>query len=208
MGFNGKTIIIVGLILFIFQLINFISLNDFNPEIERAQVLAALSSIIIMLIGILFERIDSKSGEKVNLEGENKFIYDRDTPKEILEELAWGSEAILTSTAAASILINYKGKNILRRGIVSKNEFNLGDICRRSINTMKMISLVNTKFYPGKEEFDDFCPNLPSILIFPVKEDLIILIGGWSTRCFTKSDEKWIMNWTKKLPRFFEASNY
>ena len=140
--------------------------------------------------------------------GDIKFIYDNDIPKDLMDELAWGSEAILTSTAAASILINYKGKTILRRGIVSQNEFIPGEICKRSINDMKMISLVNTKFYPGKEEFDDFCPNLPSILVYPVKKDLIILIGGWSTRCFTKSDEKWIMNWIKKLPQLFENSKY
>ena len=208
MRFNGKTIIILGTVFFIFQLINFISINEINPEIERAQVLAALSSISIILIGFLFERVDPKSGEKVSLKGENKFIYEEEIPKELLDELAWGSQAILTSTAAASILINYKGKNILKRGIVSPNEFNLGEICKRSIKDMKMISLVNTKFYPGKEEFDNFCPNLPSILIYPVKKDLIILIGGWSTRCFTKSDEKWIINWIKKLPILFENSDF
>jgi len=208
MGFNGKTIVTLGVVLFIFQLANFISIQEINPEIERAQVLAALSSIFIILIGLLFERIDPKSGEKVLLKGDNKFIYEEEIPRDLLEELAWGSQAILTSTAAASILINYKGKNILRRGIVSQNEFNLGDICKRSIKDMKMISLVNTNFYPGKEEFDDFCPDLPSILIYPVKKDLIILIGGWSTRCFTKSDEKWIMNWVKKLAKIFENSNY
>tara|TARA_Y100000589_G_scaffold306776_1_gene321827 strand:+ start:1013 stop:1639 length:627 start_codon:yes stop_codon:yes gene_type:complete len=208
MGFNGKSIIYLGIILFIFQLINFLSINEINPEIERAQVLAALSSIILILVGFLFERIDPKSGKQVLLKGDNKFIYDKEIPRDLLEELAWGSEAILTSTAAASILINYKGQNILRRGIISQNEFNLGEICKRSIKDMKMISLVNTKFYPGKEEFDDFCPDLPSILIFPVKKDLIILVGGWSTRCFTKSDEKWIMNWIKKLPKCFENSKY
>ena len=208
MGFNGKSIFIIGIILFIFQLINFISINEINPEIERAQVLAALSSILIVLIGILFERIEPKAGEKVLLKGDIKFIYDNDIPKDLMDELAWGSEAILTSTAAASILINYKGKTILRRGIVSQNEFIPGEICKRSIKDMKMISLVNTKFYPGKEEFDDFCPNLPSILIFPIQKNLFLLIGGWSTRCFTKSDEKWIKNWTKKLPMIFEYHNY
>ena len=75
MKFNGKTIITLGIVFFIFQLINFISINEINPEIERAQVLAALSSIFIILIGLLFERIDPKSGEKVFLNGDNKFIY-------------------------------------------------------------------------------------------------------------------------------------
>ena len=54
---------------------------------------------------------------------------------------------------------------------------------------MKIISLANIKFYPGRDEFYNFCPNVPSILIVPINEKSFILIGGWSTRCFTQSDE-------------------
>ncbi len=208
MNFNGKSLIITGFILFILQLINFISLSEINPEIGRAQVLSALSSIIIILIGLLFERVSPISGKKVDLKGHNGFNYDSNIPPELLDELAWGSESILTSTAAASVLINNKGINILRRGIISKNNFSPGDICLRSLKQNKLISLVNTKFYPGKDEFDDFCKDIPSILIVPVNNECFILIGGWSTRCFTKSDEKWILNWSKKLLVMFNEKNF
>jgi len=208
MKFNGKSLIILGSILFLLQLINFISINQISPEFERAQVLAAISSIIIVLIGFLFQRISPVSGEKVDLKGENGFIYDPAIPKELLNELAWGTEAILTSTAAASILINFKGKNVLRRGIISKSNFSPKDICLRCLKENKFISLVNTKFYPGSEEFDDFCKNIPSVLVIPVNKECFILVGGWSSRCFTKSDEKWIMNWSKKLLLLFEENDF
>ncbi len=208
MNFNGKNLIIIGTILFLLQLINFVSINHINPEIERAQVLAAISSIIIVLIGILFQSISPISGEKVDLKGENGFIYDRSIPKDLLDELAWGSEAILTSTAAATILISNKGKNILKRGIVSKNNFIPKDICLRCLKENKLISLVNTKFYPGSEEFDDFCKGVPSVLVVPVNKQCFILVGGWSSRCFTKSDEKWIINWSKKLLAIFRENNF
>ena len=208
MKFNGKSLIILGSILFLLQLINFISINQISPEFERAQVLAAISSIIIILIGFLFQRISPMSGEKVDLKGENGFIYDPSIPKELLNELAWGTEAILTSTAAASILINFKGKNVLKRGIISKSNFSPKDICLRCLKENKFISLVNTKFYPGSEEFDDFCKNIPSVLVIPVNKKCFILVGGWSSRCFTKSDEKWIMNWSKKLLILFKENNF
>ena len=208
MDFNGKILIIIGSILFLLQLINFISINQISPEIERAQVLAAISSVIIMLIGFLFQRISPVSGEKVALNGENGFIYDKSIPNELLKELAWGSEAVLTSTAAATILINNKGKNILKRGIISKQNFTPKEICSRCLKENKIISLVNTKFYPGSEEFIDFCKNIPSILIIPVNKECFILVGGWSSRCFTKSDEKWIMNWSKKLLELFKEYNF
>ena len=208
MNFNGKNLIFIGSILFFLQLINFVSINQISPEIERAQVLAAISSLIVILIGFLFKRISPMSGEKVSLKGENGFIYDRSIPKEILDELAWGSEAVLTSTAAASILISNKGKNILKRGIVSKKNFIPKEICLRCLKENKFISLVNTKFYPGSEEFDDFCKNIPSVLVVPVNKQSFILVGGWSSRCFTKSDEKWIINWSKKLLVLFNDNNF
>ena len=203
MGFNGKSLILIGIILFIFQISNFFSIDTITPELERAQVLAAIASLIIILIGFLFKQFDPKAGEKVDLKGENKFLFDKNIPDKVIDELAWGSEAILTSTAAASILIHNDGVNILRRGIISNNEFIPGETCLKSINDMRLISLANTKFYPGREEFCNFCPDIPSIIIVPINNKSFILIGGWSSKCFTKSDEKWINNWAKKINNIF-----
>ena len=133
MGFNGKTLIIIGSLLFFFQLTNFLSISTITPELERAQVLSAISSIIIILIGFLFKQFNSISGDKVDLKGENKFIFDSQMPDDVINELAWGSEAILTSTAAASVLIHNDGENILRRGIISNTIFTPGETCLRSI---------------------------------------------------------------------------
>jgi len=206
MGFNGKSLISVGVILFIFQIANFISIETITPELERAQVLAAIASLIIILIGFLFKQFQPIAGEKAVLKGENMFLFDKNMPDEVIDELAWGSEAILTSTAAAAILIHNDGVNILRRGITSSNEFKPGETCFRSIKDMKIISLANTKFYPGRNEFFNFCPDIPSILVVPVNKKAFILIGGWSAKCFTKSDEKWINNWSKKINNIFSKN--
>ena len=206
MGFNGKSLISVGVILFIFQIANFISIETITPELERAQVLAAIASLIIILIGFLFKQFEPLSGDKADLKGENKFLFDRNMPDEVIDELAWGSEAILTSTAAAAILIHNDGVNILRRGITSSNDFKPGETCLRSIKDMKLISLANTKFYPGRDEFFNFCAEIPSILVVPINSKAFILIGGWSAKCFTKSDEKWINNWSKKINNIFSKN--
>ena len=206
MGFNGKSLILVGAILFIFQIANFISIETITPELERAQVLAAIASLIIILIGFLFKQFEPLAGEKAALKGENKFFFDRNMPDEVIDELAWGSEAILTSTAAAAILIHNDGVNILRRGITSSNDFKPGETCLRSIKDMKLISLANTKFYPGRDEFFNFCAEIPSILVVPINSKAFILIGGWSAKCFTKSDEKWINNWSKKINNIFSKN--
>ena len=206
MRFNGKSLILIGTVIFIFQIANFFSIETISPELERAQVLAAIASLIIILIGFLFKQFEPLAGEKANLKGDNKFIFDKNIPDQVIDELAWGSEAILTSTAAAAILIHNDGVNILKRGIISSNEFYPGETCLRSIKDMKMISLANTKFYPGRDEFLNFCPEIPSILIVPVNSKAFILIGGWSSKCFTKSDEKWINNWSRKINNIFSKN--
>ena len=207
MEFNGKSLIFTGTILFIFQIANFFSVELITPELERAQVLAAISSLIIILVGFLFKQFEPLAGEKADLKGENRFYFDKNIPNEVIDELAWGSETILTSTAAASVLIHNDGKNILKRGITSSNNFLPGETCLRSLKNMKLISLANTKFYPGKDEFFNFCPDVPSILIVPINSKAFILIGGWSAKCFTISDEKWINNWSKKVNNIFSNNN-
>ena len=207
MEFNGKSLIFTGGILFIFQIANFFSVELITPELEKAQVLAAISSLIIILVGFLFKQFEPLAGEKADLKGENRFYFDKNIPNEVIDELAWGSETILTSTAAASVLIHNDGKNILKRGITSSNNFIPGETCLRSLKNMKLISLANTKFYPGKDEFFNFCPDVPSILIVPINNKAFMLIGGWSAKCFTRSDEKWINNWSKKVNNIFSNNN-
>ena len=125
MNFNGKTLIIIGSILFFFQLGNFFSIDSISPALTKSTSFISYIVSNYYINRFLFKQFNPKSGERVELKGENKFIYNPDMPSEILEELAWGSEAILTSTAAASILIHNDGKNILQRGITSNDHFNL-----------------------------------------------------------------------------------
>jgi len=80
MGFNGKSLILIGAILFIFQLANFISIETISPELDRAQVLAAIASLIIILIGFLFKQFEPLASEKADLKGENNFLFDRYMP--------------------------------------------------------------------------------------------------------------------------------
>ena len=81
MGFNGKSLIIIGSLLFTFQIANFISIDTITPELERAQVLAAIASVIIILTGFLFKQFEPLAGEKADLKGENRFFLDKKIPE-------------------------------------------------------------------------------------------------------------------------------
>ena len=81
-----------------------------------------------ILVGFLFEEFNPVNSVKIKLDGVNDFIFDSNIPNEVMSELAWGSEAILTSTAAATVLIHHDGNNILRRGITSNKIFFLRNL--------------------------------------------------------------------------------
>ena len=87
MEFNGKSLIITGTILFIFQIANFFSVELITPELERAQVLAAISSLIIILIGLLFKQFEPLSGEKADLKEKINFILTKTFPVKLLMKL-------------------------------------------------------------------------------------------------------------------------
>ena len=127
---------------------------------------------------------------------------------DLKEELAWGSHMLLTATPAATILVHWRDQIILRRGLLSDADapFTPGPICRRAMDRETTISLVNTTLFPGRHEFDPVLKNLPAVLIVPLGTQGIVVLGGWSERCFSQSDEQWLEGWSARLRTKLEGA--
>lgn len=115
------------------------------------------------------------------------------------QELAWGSHMLLTATPAASILVVWHEHVVLRRGLISQASFQPGAITRRAMERDKTISLVNTALFPGRAEFDGMLQSLPAVLVCPMGQQGVVIVGGWSPRCFSRSDERWLEGWVQRL---------
>ncbi len=201
---SRNIIYILAVIFSLLTFANIFSAEIISPELQRAEILSALSSVILFLIAILWQDINPRMPPKSKLKGKEGFYINEIISNDLRDELAWGSQMILTATAAATILIYWNDTTVLKRGIISNSEFTPGKICLRAKQKQSIISLVNTKYYPGKLEFDNLLEGLPSIIIYPLKDSGFIIIGGWSERCFTMSDEKWIIGWGNKLSTMFK----
>ncbi len=199
----SKSIIAFASVLLMSILINSLTVESVTASFQRSQIIGSISSILLLLIGFLWEKISPFDVKKVSLNGKEAFEYDKTLEANILDEIAWGSETILTATAAASILIYIDNKVILKRGIISEKEFMPGHVTKRVIDSQRKLSLSNTKFYPNVEEFEAVCNSLPSVITFPISNKGVLIVGGWSPSCFTKSDEKWIENWCIKISNIF-----
>ena len=195
----SSLVIIFGSFLLILSIINITTANQVNPTLIRAETISGIASIALITIGYLWTEIKPKQPSKAILEGKEGFELCNKLTDEQRNELAWGSQQILTATAACTILIYWDNKVILRRGLISEKIFEPGEICKRSIDQNRLISLVNTELFPGREEFDGVLNNLPAVMVYPLKDRGLTIIGGWSKRSFTNSDEKWISGWSDKI---------
>ena len=195
----SNIVILFGSFLLILSIINIFTANQVNPTLVRAETISGIASIALITIGYLWTEIKPKQPTKAKLIGKEGFELCNQLSEKQKNELAWGSQQILTATAASTVLIYWDNKVILRRGLISNKTFKPGEICNRAIEQKRLISLVNTELFPGREEFDSVLNNLPAVIVYPISNRGITIVGGWSKRSFTNSDEKWISGWSDKL---------
>ena len=195
----SNLVITFGIFLLILSVINIATATEVNPSLVRGETISGIASISLITIGYLWTEIKPKEPTRAILKGNEGFEISLDLSDDQKYELAWGSQQILTATAASTILIFWDNKVILRRGLITNKTFKPGVICNRAFEQQRLISLVNTELFPGREEFDCVLDGLPAVIIYPLANRGLTIVGGWSKRSFTNSDEKWISGWSDKL---------
>ena len=195
----ARAVLICALLLLGLTVTNAGLAETVTPELQRAEVLAGMAAVGLMLVAVLWTRANPKSAEKVPLKGEQGLVMADQFSKDQQQELAWGSHMLLTATPAASVLVLWRQQVVLRRGLISQDSFQPGPITKRAFERNQTISLVNTTLFPGRAEFDAMLPSLPAIVVCPMGNEGAVIVGGWSPRCFTRSDERWIEGWTQRL---------
>jgi hypothetical protein len=186
----------VGLLLVVF---NQLTAPLPEPPLVRASVLAALFAVGLTVVAVLWTRAVPEAAERVDLQGDEGLELAPGLPRQLLQDLGWGSQMLLTASPAAVVLVMWRGEVLLRRGLLGSIPFIPGPICARALERGQAISLVNLALYPGRAEFDTLLPGLPAVLIQPIADQGLVLLGGWSARCFSRSDLVWVEGWAQRL---------
>ena len=205
---SARLCLFSGLLVLGLAVFNALSADAFSPALQRAEVLAGMAGVGLMLVAVLWTRALPLSPEAVNLDGEQGLLIAEGLTNELRTELAWGSHQFLTATSAASMLVYWDDSVLIRRGLITDRPFQPGAICRRSKDRQELISLVKTALYPGREEFDAVLPGLPAVIVQPLGKRGWIVLGGWSERCFTRADERWLSGWAERLRTQLERIVY
>lgn len=180
--------------------INRILTPELSSSQSRADALGVILSAVLILIGLLWQRVQPKLPEAVVLEGEEGFDLVADLPDAVRTELAWASHLLLTSTVTRSVVVYYDGRILLRRGVFGlANTLSPGVIIQRVLEKQKPIYLVNLNIYPGRVEFDYLPKNTQGVICQPLGDRGVLILGANAPRSYTQQDEAWIAGIADKL---------
>jgi len=166
----------------------------------RSDAMGVILSAVLILTGLLWQQVQPRSPDAVDLIGEQGFELLPGLPDEVKTELAWASHLLLTNTVTRSLVVFYQGKVLLRRGVLAVNpEVKPGAILKRVLEKQKPVYLVDLKVYPGRIEFDYLPENTQGVICQPIGNQGVLILGANAPRSYTKQDENWIEGIADKL---------
>lgn len=195
-----KLPLVVGILAGSLLMLNRLLTPDITESQARSDALGILMSALLILTGLLWQNIQARSPDTVELIGTEGFDLNPDLPEPVKMELAWASHLLLTNTVTRIVLVCYNGKVLLRRGILpEKKSVEPGPIIKRVLETQKAVYLVDLKLYPGRIEFDYLPSNTQGVICQNLGEKGVLILGANAPRSYTKQDENWIKGIAEKL---------
>lgn len=192
--------IAVGVLGGVLLLLNRLYSFDVTPSQARADVVGVLLSALLVLTGLLWQQIQPRPPQQVELKGKEGFELALDLPDSLKTELAWASQILLANTVSRSLLIWYNDRILVRRGIlVEKVLESPGAIVQRVLESRRPIYLVDLKLYPGRIEFDYLPENTQGIICQPLNDRGVLILGSNAPRSYSQQDEAWIEGIAQKL---------
>ncbi|MBK4728390.1 cofactor assembly of complex C subunit B [Oxynema sp. CENA135] len=197
--------IAVGILGGVLLLVNRYSTGDLTASQARSDVVGVILSALLVLSGLLWQQIQPRSPDAVELLGPQGFELDSDLPNPVKTELAWASHLLLTNTVTRSVVVWDRGRVLLRRGILGPHsEVKPGAIVTRVLEKQKAVYLVALNLYPGRVEFDYLPENTQGLICQPIGDRGVLILGANAPRSYTRQDERWIEGIADKLTATFD----
>ncbi|MFM7428176.1 MAG: cofactor assembly of complex C subunit B [Elainella sp.] len=173
----------------------------------RSDAVGVIISAVLVLTGLLWQRIQPQPPDAVTLVGQEGFELSPDLPDLAKTELAWMSHLLLTNTVTRSLVVWYDGKTLLRRGILGPEaSVTPGPIVQRVLKTQKPVYLVNLKLYPGSVEFNYLPENTQGVICQPIGSRGALILAANAPRSYTQQDETWVAGLADKLANTLEQA--
>ncbi|KAL6651525.1 hypothetical protein ACP70R_010450 [Stipagrostis hirtigluma subsp. patula] len=113
----------------------------------------------------------------------------------------WTWDSLTTATCCKSLVVVYGGNCILQIGVaagspedgnaltVDAQKFIQGSIYKNALKSKKQSYLANLALYPGRSELPFLPPNTQALILQPIGDKGMAIIGGDTIRGFTNIDQ-------------------
>lgn len=181
-------------------LVNRFLTPDLTGSQSRSDALGVILSALLILTGLLWQQIQPRSPDTVQLVGPEGFELNPALPEAVQTELAWASHILLTNTVTRSLVVWYQGQTLLRRGILGPEPtVTPGPIVERVLAKQKPVYLVSLALYPGRVEFNYLPENSQGVICQPIGDQGVLILAANAPRSYTRQDETWIAAIADKL---------
>ncbi|KAF5208335.1 Cofactor assembly of complex c subunit b like [Thalictrum thalictroides] len=175
---------------------------DASSSQSRADLLTLGLAVTNVLTGLVWLSIRPKSIYVVNPQGVECRRIGSGLPHLVVSELLWVWESLSAVTCSRSLVVVYQSSCILQIGIAAECSTNVEDAM--VVDATKLIQgslyqgvmrsgtqsyLANLSLYPGKSELPFLPRNTQAVILQPLGDKGIAIIGGDTVRGFTSADQ-------------------
>lgn len=185
---------------------------DASSSQSRADILTVALAVTNLLSGLVWLSIRPKYISPVVPQGvECKRMNSKIANYAVLE-LLWTWESLSATTCCRSFVVVHGGTCILQIGVAAESpteggnaasvdvhKLIQGSLYRSVMESGKQSYLANLSLYPGRSELPFLPTNTQAVILQPLGNSGIAIIGGDIIRGFTNLDQAWITLIAEKL---------
>ncbi|CAN6479758.1 unnamed protein product [Victoria cruziana] len=192
---------------------------DASSSQSRTDILTLALAVTNILAGLVWLSIRPKYVPKVIPQGVQCRVISPDLPPSIEAELLWLWKTLEDVTCCKSLVVVYEKKCVLQIGVAAESSARDGDIvivdAEKFVNcsiyesvkkSLKQMYLANLSLYPGRSELPFLPSNTQALILQPIGENGMMVIGGNRIRGFTSADQSWITLLGEKLDATFSKA--
>lgn len=177
---------------------------DASSSQSRADLLALGLAVTNILTGLVWLSIRPKSISKVDPEGVECHWISHTLSDSAVSELDWFWQSLSAVTCCRSLVIIYEDSCICQIGVAAESskggeaetvdaiKLIQGTLYRGIMKSGAQSYLANLSLYPGKSELPFLPPNTQAVILQPLGDKGIAVIGGDTIRGFSTADQAWI----------------
>ncbi|KAJ4745744.1 cofactor assembly of complex C [Rhynchospora pubera] len=185
---------------------------DASSSQSRADILTLSLAATDILAGLVWLSIRPKYISPVAPSGiECKWVKPG-ISSDVNRELLWFWESLSSATRCKSLVVVYGNDCLLQIGAAAEspegdggivavdvNKLTQGSLCRSCMQSSKQSYLANLSLYPGRTELPFLPNNTQALILQPIGDKGVAIIGGDTIRGFTAADQAWISMVAEKL---------